>query len=146
MGESGVQAKEPKHPATLAEVLGEAVYLMTKPASHKFMFLADLEWLVIPPIMLRQFRLWRQGNAPLAFASWAFLSEDAENRLLSGVRRLQPQEWNSGDRAWLMDVLAPDAQFAQAMVDELKRAVFPGRVLKGFKPGAGGEGREVAAL
>lgn len=146
MVEGEGQGQSQRQPATLAEVLGEAVYLMTKPASHKFLFLADLEWLVMPPIMLRQFRLWRQGTSPVAFATWAFLSEDAENRLLSGVRRLQPQEWNSGDRAWLMDVVAPDPQFAQRMVEELKQAVFAGRSLKGLKPREGGQGSDVAEL
>ncbi|MEW5726351.1 MAG: toxin-activating lysine-acyltransferase [Pseudomonadota bacterium] len=136
----------PRQAATVAEVLGEVVYLMTKPATHKFLFVADLEWLVMPPIMLRQFRLWRQGTTPVAFASWAFLSEEAENRLLAGVRRLPPQEWNSGDRAWLMDILAPDPQFAQRMIEELKQAVFPGRVLKGLKPRENGQGSDVAEL
>ncbi len=136
----------PRQAATLAEVLGEVVYLMAKPATHKFLFIADLEWLVMPPVMLRQFRLWRQGSTPLAFASWAFLSEEAESRLLNGVRRLPPQDWNSGDRAWLMDVLAPDPQFAQRMVQELKQGVFAGRPLKGLRPRENGQGSEVAEL
>ncbi|MGE5546800.1 MAG: toxin-activating lysine-acyltransferase [Solirubrobacterales bacterium] len=143
--------KEPAHepdraPATLSQVLGEVVFLMTMPQSHKFLFLADLEWLVMPPLGLRQFRLWRQGQQPVAFASWAFLSDEAQERAVAGVRRLRPSDWKSGDHAWLMDVVAPNAEFAQKMVEELKRDVFAGRTLKGLRPRPQGGGSEVVDL
>lgn len=133
-------------PATLAEVMGEAVFLMASSHSHKFLFLADLEWLILPPLMLRQFRLWRDGPRPVAFATWAFLNEETEGRMLNGVRRLKPEEWNFGDRAWLMDVVAPNAEFAAKMIEEMKQVVFPGRKLMGLRPRAEGGGSEAAEL
>lgn len=131
---------------TLSSVLGEVVFLMMTPPSHKHLFLTDLEWLVMPPLTLRQFRLWRQGTRPIGFASWAFLSEEVAERVRGGVRKLKPADWKSGDNAWLMDVVAPNAEFAQQMVEELKKTVFPGQVLKGLRPRADGNGSEVVEL
>lgn len=131
---------------TLSSVLGEVVFLMMSPPSHKHLFITDLEWLVMPPLTLRQFRLWRQGNRPIAFASWAFLSDEVGERVMGGVRRLKPADWKSGDNAWLMDVIAPNPEFAKQMVDELKKTVFADRVLKGLRPRADGTGSEVVEL
>lgn len=69
-------------------VVGHATWLMMQAPTHKHLFLADLEWLVLPPVILGQFRLWRRGDVPVGFASWAYLSEEAEARVRSGVRRL----------------------------------------------------------
>jgi cytolysin-activating lysine-acyltransferase len=131
---------------TLSSVLGEVVFLMMSPPSHKHLFLTDLEWLVMPSLALRQFRLWRQGGRPVAFASWAFLSAEVEERVRGGVRRLKPVDWKSGDSAWLMDVVAPNPDFAKQMVDELKQSVFADRVLKGLRPRPDGGGSEVVEL
>lgn len=138
MAEQADSESKPRPPATAAEVFGEVVSLMMMPSSHKFLFLSDLEWLVVPPIMLRQFRLWRNAERPVGYASWAFLSEAVEARMLAGGRRLQPNDWKSGDRAWLIDMAAPSADFAEAMVKELKEKVFAGKPLKGLKPREGG--------
>ena len=132
-------APQPSGPSTFAGVLGEVVSLLMAPASHKHLFLTDLEWLVVPPLMLRQFRLWRQDDRPVAFASWAFLSEEAEARVLGGSRKLKPAEWKCGDRAWLMDVVAPSPESAKQMIEELKRGLFADRPLKAVQSQADGK-------
>lgn len=65
-------------------------WLMTHSTGHKHLFLADLEWLVLPPVMARQFRLFKNKSRPFAFASWALLNEESEKRLLAGQPRLRP--------------------------------------------------------
>ncbi|MGE5506576.1 MAG: toxin-activating lysine-acyltransferase [Actinomycetota bacterium] len=135
---TAAQPEQPAGPNTLSAVLGEVVSLLMMHASHKHLFLTDLEWLVLPPLVLRQFRLWRQEDRPMAFASWALLSEEAEGRLMSGVRRLKPADWNGGDRAWLVDVVAPNQDVAQKMVAELKSVVFKDRPLKALQARADG--------
>lgn len=67
-----------------AEVFGEAVRLMMASPAHKHLFLTDMEWLALPPIMLRQCTLLRQHGNPFAFVSWAFLGAEAEARLSAG--------------------------------------------------------------
>ena len=70
--------------------LGEIVSLLVQSPAHRHLFLADLEWLVVPPVMLRQFALFRQGARPIAYASWAFVNDAVERRLMAGQPRLAP--------------------------------------------------------
>ena len=90
-------------------LVGQVGWLMMSSPAHRHLFLGDLEWLVLPPILLRQMRLWRRDGRPVAYASWAEVSEEVEKRILAGVVRLAPPDWNSGDRLWLIDVVAPGA-------------------------------------
>lgn len=75
--------------------------------AHKHLFITDVEWLALPPVMLRQFRLWYRGRTPFAYASWATLSDEIEQRVMAGVRRLAPGDWRSGESLWLIDLVAP---------------------------------------
>ncbi len=104
-------------------LLGNAVWLLTQTPTHKHLFIADTEWMTIPPIALDQFRLWRQGNVALAIAKHclrafatrcralvargAYLSDEAEEPMQQGVRRISPMDWKSGKNLWLMDLIAP---------------------------------------
>lgn len=57
---------------TVASVLGEITWLMSQSPAHRQMFISDLEWLIMPPLLLGQFRLF---HAPVpgagAVATWA---------------------------------------------------------------------------
>lgn len=101
------QARVRAMPQTAGAVLGEISWLLLNSPQHKHLFLTDLEWLVIPAVELRQFHLFRTDNLPFAFASWAHLTKDAEERLIAGERRVAPAEWNAGDRRWLIDLVSP---------------------------------------
>lgn len=127
------------------EILGQVAYLFMSSPTHKHLFMTDLEWLVVPPLRLRQFRLFRRKNAPVAYASWAMLTEEAEKRLLSGVRKLQPADWNAGDRLWLIDLAAPFGGH-EAILKELREKVFAGRPVKTLQPGPDGKGMRVVTL
>lgn len=84
---SAPQARGAAQPGTAA-ALGEIVSLLVQSPAHRHLFLVDLEWLVVPPVMLRQFPLFRQGPRPIAYASWAMVNEEVEKRLVSGQPRL----------------------------------------------------------
>lgn len=94
-------------PRTPAALLGEIAFLAMKSPEHKNLFLADLKWRVGPAIRLGQFRLWRAESQPVAFASWAFVTDELATRLASGLRRLTPSEWRCGDRRVVVDLMAP---------------------------------------
>jgi cytolysin-activating lysine-acyltransferase len=112
--------------------------MMNSPA-HKHLFITDLEWLVTPPLALRQFRIWRRNDTPFAFASWAFLNEDAEKRLFTGGQRLSPGDWRSGERLWLVDLIAPFGGGEEILTD-LKSKAFPDREIKAIAPAPNGKG------
>lgn len=106
---------------------------------HKHLFLTDLEWLVIPALMTRQFQLWRRNGRPVGFASWATVSDEVEQRMKSGMPKLRPDEWQSGDRAWLVDMVAPFGN-ADRLLADLKQRSFKDRALMALRPAPTGKG------
>ena len=69
----------------LSAILGQAAWVMMQSRAHRHLFVGDMEWLLVPPIAHRQFRLWRRNNMPVAYASWAMLSDEVEARLLESL-------------------------------------------------------------
>lgn len=118
-GQTPAEAKK-----TVSHALGEITWLMTQSAAHKHLLLSDLEWAVMPAILLEQFRIYyapvptRGGpgkagaegaKQPAACAIWARVSPEVEARLTqAGPRaRLTLQDWRSGDKPYLIEVIAP---------------------------------------
>lgn len=60
---------------TVSQVLGEITWLMTQSPRHKAIPLGDLEWLLMPAILLRQFRIFYKGEQPVGVALWALADE-----------------------------------------------------------------------
>lgn len=114
---------------TVATLFGEVVWLFTQSPRHKNFFLFDLEWLVMTPIMLKQFRVFYATDRPIGVALWAFVNEEVEKRLMAGNAKLAPADWKSGDRLWLVDIIAPYGG-QEAMIQDLKEKVFPNREIK----------------
>lgn len=127
----------------LSEVLGEIVWLMSQSPLHKQFFISDLEWLVMTPALLKQFRLFYDKDKPVGVVFWASVSEEVEARLAAGTSRLRPQDWKSGERLWAVEVVAPFGG-AEEMVKDLKAKVFAGRELKFLTVGK--QGKEVKTL
>lgn len=92
---------------TVAQVLGEIAWLMTQSPRHKAMTLGDLEWLVMPAILLRQFRIFYQGDRPVGVALWALADELVAKRIDAGDNRLTAVEWKSGGLRRIVDIVAP---------------------------------------
>jgi len=82
--------------------------------------------MTIPPIALGQFRLWRKSGLPLAFGSWAYLSDEAAARAKNDIRRLSPIDWKSGDNLILMDLIAPFG-VGEAAMRELREGLLKGK-------------------
>lgn len=105
-------------------ILGPALWLYARDPNRKFMFVADIDWAILPPVILDQCRLYTKNNIPFAFFTWAMVSDEVNQRLRSGTPRIAPHEWQSGEHLWLVDVVVPFGQ-AEQMIDELRKAQFP---------------------
>ena len=96
------------------------------------------------PVILQQFRMYYQNAAPAEggkrligvlrqraskMVLWARVSEDVEQMLERGTLKMRPQDWKSGDRLWVVEVIAPFGGH-DAMVADLKAKVFPDEPLK----------------
>ena len=141
----------PGAPRTVAEALGQIVWLLSQSPVHKEMKVKDLEWSFMPPILHEQFRIFTFGplpglpaeaikaltpagldqkgleQMPLGVAIWGRLSAEAEQRLEKGDR-LKPEDWKSGDRVWLVELVAPFAtpenKLLEGMLIDLAQGPF----------------------
>ena len=131
----------------LESILGVVTLLALRSQNHRFLFTSDLEWLVMPPIALKQFRIFRQEkqNAAIAFVSWAAINETIEKRLLSGAVKLAPKEWNSGNRLWIIDVISPFTK-AENILKQLAENEFKNKDINILQPKKEGRGFEGKAL
>jgi cytolysin-activating lysine-acyltransferase len=117
------QAEPP--PKTVAQVLGEITWLMTQSPRHKAIPLGDLEWMLMPAIILKQFRIFYRGERPVGVAVWALVDELVAKRIDAGDRRLTAVEWKSGSKMRVVDVVAPfggEAEMRQALNPEVSGA------------------------
>jgi cytolysin-activating lysine-acyltransferase len=128
-----------RQPSGPAEVLGDVVWLMSHSPAHKNLFITDIDWLVLPAVLHKQFRLFKDGDKPFAFATWALLDEEAEKRILSGQVHLRPTDWRSGKKLWLIDVVAPFGG-QDGVLKHLKQTLFKDRPLMALRPGENGQG------
>jgi hypothetical protein len=91
---------------TVSAVLGEIVWLLTQSPQHsRAIFIGDLEWMAMPPILLQQLRLFYAKDKPIGAILWAIVNEEVEERLLVGnaacVRRTGSAATGSGSsRCW----------------------------------------------
>ncbi len=122
-------------PVTVSQVFGELTWLVSQSPRHAAFHVADLTWLLMPPIAARQFHLFRDGNRPVGAALWAAPPPAAEERIakqpLSPQNRLEVDEWTGGERLWLAELLAPSAtaenRQIEVMLGDLMTGPFKGR-------------------
>jgi cytolysin-activating lysine-acyltransferase len=94
-------------PKTVSQVLGEITWLMTQSPRHKAIPLGDLEWLLMPAILLRQFRIFYHGEQPVGVALWALADDLVAKRIDGGDKRLAAVEWKSGTNMRIVELVAP---------------------------------------
>lgn len=106
-GAAGSGAEAQEHTKTVAAALGEITWLLSQSPNHRHaLFLADVEWLVMPALMHGQYRMFYTKGRPVGVALWAFVSRTVEQRLAAGGR-IGTEDWRSGDRVWLVEIIAP---------------------------------------
>ncbi len=111
---------------TIGGVFGEAVALLVASPKHRDLSISDLEWILIPAIALKQFRIFRkEGRQPVGVALWGYLDAESEVRL-EKTGKLRPADWKSGDRLWLVELISPMGG-SSAMLVNLKQTVFAGK-------------------
>jgi cytolysin-activating lysine-acyltransferase len=148
---SSESSPPPGTPRTVAEALGQIVWLLSQSPMHRELKLKDLEWSFMPAVLHEQFRIFRFGplpgsdkldteafarmgltkdgleQMPLGVAIWAKLSEAGEAKL-ERRERLEASEWKSGDRLWLVELISPFAtpqnKLSEAMLLDLMQGPF----------------------
>jgi cytolysin-activating lysine-acyltransferase len=111
--------------------------------------------MLMPPLLLGQYKLYHKNNNPIALALWAYLTQEDEQRLLK-VNKLRPEAWCAGDaqrllspvhlpqhsdtatdkdaQLWLIELIAPSAtvgnKLSENVLGDLIKTAFKGQ---GFK-------------
>jgi len=137
-----VSPEEAKRQAAIAIrhslAFAQMVSVLMRSPHYKHYTLADLEWLVIPPLLTGQFSLAearaQEGGPSIAVAVvlWASVSPEVDKRLsenLSAPIRLRPDEWRSGDILWLVDAVG-DARVVPQFLKQLGESAWKGREVK----------------
>jgi len=119
-------------------LLGAAVSLFAASAAHRELSIAQIEEMLRPAIQNGQLRLFLYGVRPFGLVIWAYPSEDAAQKLLSGEARLNAAEWNRGTDAWLIDVIAPFGG-GNDMVAKVRRDILARQALTVVRRSAEGD-------
>lgn len=119
-------------------LLGPAMWLFARDQHLRFTFFADIDWRLLPPLVLDQCRLYSKADFPWAFVTWAFVSDAVDQRLRSASPLIAPHEWKSGDIPWLIDVVSP-FEGAEVVATEVASQIAPGRIVRSWLMNAQGE-------
>lgn len=137
MTSNAVNAVKQK-PVTVSHVFGEIVWLLSQSERHASITAGDMSWLIMPPILNRQFHIFREGQRPIGVAIWAMLDEAGESKVMQGLRttnaKLEDAEWTAGDHLWLVELVAPfstaENRHAELMMADLVTGPFSERSFK----------------
>ena len=114
-------------------LLGAVAWLMMQQPAMRHTVLSELEWRVMPPLMLEQAKIYLKDGAPIAYVSWGRLSESAAERYSTAPHHLGTTDWNSGEHIWIVDFVVPFGGSAQ-IIKELRETVFAGRAVNQLIP------------
>ena len=112
-------------------LLGAVSWLMMQQSATRHTLLSQLEWRVMPALVLDQAKLFMRDNAPVAYVSWARLSEDVAKRYQQAPHHLSAFDWKSGEQIWIVDLCTPFGGMQEVMKD-LREVVFAGQEIHQF--------------
>jgi hemolysin-activating ACP:hemolysin acyltransferase len=122
----------------LHAAIGQVVLTLSVVPRYRHCTLAEIHTLVVEPLLKDRLAIATGKAADGAddaedslagIAIWASLSEEAEARLREQIAagvfpvRLKPADWASGDRVWLLDVIAPTRQLASVVLANLRQVL-----------------------
>ncbi len=122
----------------ISATIGDCAVVFSKSPAHKHYSLADIEWMILPAVVSGQVYVAEAqhkeigARVPVAVVLWARVSAETDQRLTasSGQKiRLRPDEWQSGDILWIIDV-AGDPQAIESALRQLAVTVFKDRPAK----------------
>ena len=128
----------------LSANFGHAVRVLTSCARRTGM-LQPLGVQLWPAVRLNQIGfLFNSRGSPVAFATWAFVTDETAQTLLSDPDYcMDISEWNEGDQLWLVDFVAPFGE-ARNLARKLCATYLPGAWrVRGIRRRAGRQTRIV---
>ncbi|KMW60145.1 hypothetical protein AIOL_000298 [Candidatus Rhodobacter oscarellae] len=98
-------------------------FLYLRSGRHQNEPLKQIRRLIQPPVDLGFYKILELDGVPRAAVLWAFLNPETEHDLVHHGRIL-PKSWLSGDRMWIVEIIAPyNQQLGATAMNWLRRAV-----------------------
>jgi cytolysin-activating lysine-acyltransferase len=88
---------------------------------------------ILPPLHLNQFIIIEREGFPVAYCSWAFLSDEASFKYLNNPSNIELKDWKSGPNLWFIDWVAP---FSKSDTFEMRsriKELFPNSVARAIR-------------
>ena len=85
-----------------------AINLFLEADNYKKMFDKDVQSVIeyiLPAIKLGQYRVFRQGNVPFAYTSWAFMNKSSSDIFKKTGTIEDDAWWNNGEEVWHIDTV-----------------------------------------
>lgn len=127
--------------ASLRENFGKAVMALMMVPRYRSQMLSDLQHLVLDPMLKDRMAFAYPGKSDQAlapdmsgFAIWANVSEEVDARIREQIAngvfplRLKPEDWNSGTKNWLLDVVAPDPATVRSVIANFRQVIKDGEL------------------
>jgi len=136
---SGADAQQGQAASTrLLFRLGEIMSVLMRAPQYRAAPLGEIQALVLPPLTSGQYLVAEARSktrgfiSPVAVALWAKVSKEVDKRLSESLDKpikLAPDEWKSGDIAWLI-VLAGNPQAIAPVLKKFQETTLKGQPLK----------------
>lgn len=121
------------------DLLGKLSWLWMNSPLHRDWTVASASRFILPPITLNQIHVLERDGLPVAYCSWAWLSEEAEVRYLLDPSAIEVSDWKSGDRLWFADWVAPFSAADSWALRSQMAARFPYEVARAIRVKSGKE-------
>ena len=85
-----------------------SINLFLQADNYKEMFNGDIPSVVdyiLPAIKLNQYRVFRRGDNPYAYTSWAYMNSDTSDKFKRTGIVEQESWWNNGEEVWHIDTI-----------------------------------------
>lgn len=112
-------------------ILGKISWIWSFSPLHKDWPVSIMAINVIPAILHRQYYILMENDLPVAYCSWARLNLQNEVKYIKNTNSLSPDDWNSGDRNWFIDWVAPFGHNNQLY--RIMRKKFPDELFRSIR-------------
>lgn len=115
------------------QLIGSITHLMISSPLHRKYQISDITERFIPSLIHNQFRFYEIEGTPIGFVNWAWLSDEVEQKFITGKYILNVDEWLGGNNLWFPEFIAPFGH-ARFIVKDLRNNILPkGTPAKSFK-------------
>jgi hemolysin-activating ACP:hemolysin acyltransferase len=121
--------------------IAQVVVAMATVQRYRYMHLHEINDYVVEPLLRDRIAIATpkedgesglRKDAMAGIAIWATVSDDVDEKIRAQIKervfplKLAPNDWNSGTKTWLLDVIAPNKDVATSVLRNFAAFVQPG--------------------